>query len=103
MPGLVTLAMAMCRSDDFCGYLSENCIAAMIRLANELSVDFFQIANHPNLQTKVYNYREAAVRVAMETSKPLQQYLLNQTNIWQALDQVETENSQGVDFWLDAS
>lgn len=72
MPGPGTPGMAMCRSeDDFCGYLSEDGVETTIRLADGLSVDFFQIARHPGVRTKVYNYRESAVIVAMETSKSL--------------------------------
>ena len=72
MPGPGTPGMAICRSEeDFCGYLSEDGIVTTIQLADELSVDFFQIARHPNVRTKVYNYRESAVMVAVETSKPL--------------------------------
>jgi hypothetical protein len=70
IPESFTLGAALCRSeDDFCGYMGENCVLAVVPLPDELSVDFFQIARHPNVQTKVYNYRESAVRVAVETSK----------------------------------
>ena len=81
MPGLGA-GVAMCRSeDDFCGYLGEYGIETTIQLADRLSVDFLQIACHPNVRTKVYHYRESAVQVAMETSKSLWLGLLNRTEV----------------------
>jgi hypothetical protein len=82
MPWPGTPGMAVCRSeDDFCGYLSEDGIEMTIRLADGLSVDFFQIAGHPNVRTKVYNYRDSAVGVAMETSKSTRLPALNPPNV----------------------
>jgi hypothetical protein len=70
IPGTFTPGVALCHSeDDSCGYISENCVVMMVRLADQLSVNCFRIAHHPNVRTKVYNYHKSAVRVAMETSK----------------------------------
>jgi hypothetical protein len=70
IPGTFIPGVALCHSeDDSCGYISENCIVMMVQLADQLSVNFFRIAHYPNVRTKVYNYHESAVRVAMETSK----------------------------------